>query len=431
VGESVFIVWPGAGRHMPSVGRLRDKGHLSKVMQNSRRTFIAFQGPQLYQRLESWKRDIQDKISREKEDYILNVNETEYINYLVPQYNLEPIQIDFDQVVADSHEDVRVHERTYRFQVITFFLPFEGSEDLLHLAPNECREPEHPRLFIEDGCICFEIEDLHGNPEVVNRERKKIETALRHMLKHHNEALNEFNNAIRTFAEWQFQQRKAQLLRNRNTLAALKVPIKKRNNLPKTYAIPTPATRHKVTMRPEVADKGYKPEPTLPYPEYQDILQTIFDLGKMFERLPSTYMGKGEEDLRDHILLYLEPRYEGSATGETFNKNGKTDILLRYQNSNVFIAECKFWKGSKAYLDTITQLLGYLTWRDSKAAVIVFVKNKEFSSVLEAVKAATPNHSNYLSFVNEQEETWFNYRFHINNDKNREVRLAIMLFHTS
>lgn len=83
------------------------------------------------------------------------------------------------------------------------------------------------------------------------------------------------------------------------------------------------------------------------------------------------------------MLLILEPNFEGSATGETFNKTGKTDILLRHEGNQCVIAELKFWHGQKGFLDTITQLLGYLTRRDSKAAVAMFVKNKNFSSVLE------------------------------------------------
>jgi len=162
---------------------------------------------------------------------------------------------------------------------------------------------------------------------------------------------------------------------------------------------------------------------------YQDILQIIQDVGKQFERMPSTYADKGEESLRDHILLVLEPHFSGSATGETFNKTGKTDILLRYENSNVFIAECKFWKGKQSYLDTIDQLLGYLTWRDSKSAIVMFVKNKDFSSVIQTVELKTPIHSNYLGFSGKNDETWLNYRFHINDDPNREVKLAILLFH--
>jgi len=70
-----------------------------------------------------------------------------------------------------------------------------------------------------------------------------------------------------------------------------------------------------------------------------------------------------------------------------------------------------------------------LTWRDSKAAVVLFVKNKELSPVLHTVKEATPEHANYLGFTTEQEEGWYQYRLHINEDKNREVKLSVMLFH--
>ena len=55
-----------------------------------------------------------------------------------------------------------------------------------------------------------------------------------------------------------------------------------------------------------------------------------------------------------YIVLYLTKSFifmtiEGQATGETFNAAGKTDILLRIDGKNVFIGECKFWKGPKAF----------------------------------------------------------------------------------
>ena len=63
------------------------------------------------------------------------------------------------------------------------------------------------------------------------------------------------------------------------------------------------------------------------------------------ERKPSLYEGKDEEGLRDVFVAMLETRFEGiTATGETFNHCGKTDILLKYaeDGTNLFIAECKF-----------------------------------------------------------------------------------------
>ena len=220
------------------------------------------------------------------------------------------------------------------------------------------------------------------------------------------------------------------MLEKNNLLASLNVPVRKKDDIPKTFVIPAPRIRKKIEVKqPKVTEKGYKPEPTLELSVYQEILQVIQDVGKQFERAPSTYTDKNEEALRDHILLFLEPGFEGSSTGETFNKNGKTDILLRYQDSNIFIAECKFWQGIKAFLKKIDQLLGYLTWRDSKAAVVIFARNKDFSSVIETVESKISEHPNFIAFESKQEETWLNYRFHINGDRNREIKLAVLLFH--
>lgn len=67
----------------------------------------------------------------------------------------------------------------------------------------------------------------------------------------------------------------------------------------------------------------------------------------VMERSPHAFAKMGEEDLRTHFLVQLNGLYEGQATGETFNFEGKTDILIRVEGKNIFIAECKFWTGPK------------------------------------------------------------------------------------
>ena len=59
----------------------------------------------------------------------------------------------------------------------------------------------------------------------------------------------------------------------------------------------------------------------------------------------------------------------------------------------------------------------------------MFVRQKDFTSILEKVEISTKEQNNYLGFVDKSDENWFNYRFHINGDKNRELKLAIQLFH--
>src|SRR5205807_579707 len=108
-------------------------------------------------------------------------------------------------------------------------------------------------------------------------------------------------------------------------------------------------------------------------------------LSLVIERNPASFSTMDEESIRDNILLQLNGHYEGMATGETFNSSGKTDILVRVNDRNIFIAECKFWHGPKKFEETIDQLFDrYLTWRDCKCALIVF--NRQKNSSLAAQK---------------------------------------------
>lgn len=131
--------------------------------------------------------------------------------------------------------------------------------------------------------------------------------------------------------------------------------------------------------------------------------------------------------------MVLNANYEGQATGETFNYGGKTDILIRANNKNVFIAECKFWRGEKKFIETINQLLGYTSWRDTKTAIFLFNKNKDLTSVLEKVKKSVKSHPCYkreysLKSDKLKKETIFSYVFHQPGDKNRELILTVMCF---
>jgi hypothetical protein len=83
----------------------------------------------------------------------------------------------------------------------------------------------------------------------------------------------------------------------------------------------------------------------------------------------------GEEDIRNFFLAALNTYFEGQATGETFRKSGKTDILISEKNRAAFVAECKLWRGEQYLLEGLDQLLAYATWRDSKCAILLFNKN--------------------------------------------------------
>ena len=109
--------------------------------------------------------------------------------------------------------------------------------------------------------------------------------------------------------------------------------------------------------------------------------------------------------------------------------SGKTDILLREGERNVFIAECKFWKGSKAFGEAIDQLLGYASWRDGKTAILVFNRGTDTSTVLSGIDATIKGHANFKRALNWPHESGFRCVLHGSGDKNRELILTVLLFH--
>lgn len=148
----------------------------------------------------------------------------------------------------------------------------------------------------------------------------------------------------------------------------------------------------------------------------------------VIERSPRTFARIREEELRQHFLVQLNGQYEGQATGETFNFEGKTDIYLRVDNRNVFIAECKFWAGPKVRTETVDQLLGYASWRDTKTAIFLFNRRRELSRVLAQISPTVTDHPNFVREIAYGGETDFRFALHHRDDRERELTLTLLVF---
>jgi hypothetical protein len=221
-------------------------------------------------------------------------------------------------------------------------------------------------------------------------------------------------------------ERKKRLLASRGMAEGLGFRVRRREGASDTYKVPV--ERKKVIAAPKVPAGAFKAEPVLDDAVYQDILSLIENMTHVMELSPGAFSAMGEEDLRTHFLVQLNGQFQGSATGETFNYEGKTDILIRADGRNIFIAECKFWEGPKAFLGTIDQLLSYLSWHDTKCAVIMFNRNVDFSGVLQTIVERVPQHPNFKRDLGKRSETSFKYIFGHPEDGNREMIVTVMSF---
>lgn len=379
---------------------------------------------------------MQREIDAEPKNRLLNMNEAEYIEYLVDKYSIEPIEFLWEERYVTDREAMIPAEhfpgtfnvyagKSYPKQVVTYHIPFAGEADLLKMRPST-HIMWSTDVKATASSITFDIINWRDDPAEITREADNLIANIRTQSDHVTRELEQFNATLPAAAQAATQKRKQQHLQQSSLLESLGVPVKKSERTPDTFAVPS--AKRKVIVKPSAPDTAYAPEPTLDASLYKAILRLCRDTGIEMERHPRIYADKNEETLRDHFIMVLSPHFD-SVTGETFNRSGKTDILVRHESANAFVAECKFWSGAKAFQKTIDQALGYLTWRDSKAAIIMFVRNKEFGSVLDQIGPAAETHPCYVAIAASCGEGWFNLKFHLLNDSTRGVSLAVLCFH--
>ncbi len=326
----------------------------------------------------------------------------------------------------DFYTDQHGGTRTVTSHVITVHVPFDGDESLFNVEPTR-RSIPGPAADINGQELIITITTDQKTEQQLQQEYLYIIQSIKDHLSTLTRDLSTVATQIEGPARTYVEQRKAQLLKNKNLAASLGFPMRRRADAPATYR--APEVRRKLTaMRPQVT-APFKPEPALDEKEYQHILSVMDNMTRVMERSPTAFQTMEEEHIRMHFLVQLNAQYEGQATGETFNFSGKTDILIRSENRNIFVAECKFWSGEKAFLKTVDQLLSYLSWRDSKVAVVIFNRNKQLSGVLDTIKGAMEKHPHNKKHGHKIEgETRFRYVMSNPGDPNREIIMTVMVY---
>ncbi|GAB3938769.1 hypothetical protein [Larkinella terrae] len=380
-----------------------------------------------------------NEINNTQKDYIIRVDENEYKKYLFEKFKFELLKINYESEHIDppNVKQETVHDnmwnRTYVQDVYYFTVTysFTGSAELFNM-----RSTSWHITFAEinidhiNNKVSLVIKLTELDSDKFNRNKADIlARAFRNLENVNKDALN-WNNSLPANINYLFSRVKSKYEKENSFYAAINVKIN-----PGTQSIFTaPTIKKKIIPQPTASkNKEFSSEPTMSNEMYNDVLKVVYDSGKNMEKKPSLYQNKDEEGLRDQFLFVLETRYEGTtASGETFNRGGKTDIILKYakDGSNLFVAECKFWHGASEFLKAISQLFDrYLTWRDSKVALILFVKNKEFSNILDTIKSEISNHPYFVSKIGDRGETSFSYKFRLPQDENKQVLFEVIAFH--
>jgi hypothetical protein len=173
-----------------------------------------------------------------------------------------------------------------------------------------------------------------------------------------------------------------------------------------------------------------RPESRLNPSQLALVLVQIDRMGRQFEVTPETYSKLQEEDLRNIIVGLLNAVFAAGASvvGEGFHKQGQTDVLLRASSGAVFVGECKFWHGEVAYAKALDQLFSYLTHRETDVALITFVRNQDFTRVVDAARAATDEHASLSERSSVNDDGKFRSRHRLPGDNSKSVIVHHMLY---
>lgn len=401
---------------------------------------LLFYGQNLGDLIRLYERQLREEVEAWERNKVLAASESDLVTYLIEKYTLHPPCLQRDDIYIESEGEtsidvsgdprryVRDRSRPLHFpgSFVTIAIPFEGESALFsYQASTFSLNPPRGRVHGAKILISFRGTNLDAERlrEEIDRTVDKIEGTLTYT---QNDCQG-WNERIESVAEECLRNRKNRTLQQANMVSALGLPLKRREGASKDIAIPMARKKRPIAV-PTTPTEQFAPEPTLPAAEYDYILNVIDQLSLMIERSPSTFVDMNEDQVRDILLVNLNGHYKGGASGETFNAHGKTDILIRADERNAFIAECKIWSGPKALMGAIDQILGYLTWRDTKAALVVFSRNADFTRVLSSIADAVSQHPNFKRELARKSETHTRYLFRQREDPHRDLYLAVLAF---
>lgn len=373
------------------------------------------------------------------ENQLLNSSVDDLCNYFAEKYSIEPLEINEAGIRTDYGDtkvdvsgrlDYGVLDRSWPAYItgtkLTFYVPFIGDPNLFKCRPATFNF-NPPRAEVCDGEVRMVYERTTSEANKIGAEFKRDLENLKSYLGWIKQDVTPFNAAVKDKAKERIGARRQKLLNDRGLAEKIGFPLRRREGVPQTFA--APQVKRKIAPRlPPASIAAFTPEPALEMAEYEHILSVVSNMVLVMERSPHAFKDMKEEDLRQHFLVQLNGQYEGQATGETFNFQGKTDILVRVNGKNIFVAECKFWEGPKSLERAIEQLLGYTSWRDTKTALLIFNRGGNLTSVLGKISEVVKAHLNFKEQLPYQSETGFRYVLGHRDDMNRELFLTVLVF---
>lgn len=390
--------------------------------------------------------NVLDEIKDQPNEYFIGGSSADFEEYLISKYQIINIPIihwketemDISTILVNGYDfpstyDIIDGTVKYERQLIKYYVPFDLDGQLLYFKATRVMHSSgligYP--YIENNQIIFSFIDFRESPELIEKD---FDNAKRYFIQRFNslkEEIESFNKELPKFIQNEITKRIKGIERFQEYKSKFSFPIRKDPNIPEIFRPKKVFKKEKITPKPVIDKTSGKEteERFITKEDYISILGMLNDCGKMWEHHSESYSGLGEDSLRDQLMFVLAPNINGVVAGEAYNKKGKTDISIKHGTTNLFIGECKIWGGPKHLTKTIDQILKYLTWRDSKAAIMNFVGRNDITKVIEIGQEAIESHPNFVRKVQEYNKGWTNYRFNLPEDQGVIIEIAFQYYH--
>jgi hypothetical protein len=389
-----------------------------------------FHGPDLRDHLEGLRQAAVQSVQDADDDFLLSVDDEAWLEQLLQQYAVEEVTLRPEDARWEASSEIA--RTPYGAQgSATYTLPFDGHYELFTYQPN-LYGPAHPiaEFAHPPTALMFTETFALSQPPDFNSVSNQVASRIVVLLNAANSQVKQHNESLEQELRGRILTERSRVVEARAALQALTIPVRERADAPKTYSLPGVERRPAPRLPPPAPSGEAKPlEPALVKDFYEHVIDVTRSTGKAMERLHGTFATGSEPQKRDVLLVMLNSHYKGAAAGEVFDGVGKADIVLRFADHNVLVAECKIWNGLKSYTDALEQLEGYLTLRDTRAALIFFVRGKDVEKPVREAEAHLASIPGAERLSASTEHTDFRYRLPSTRFADREVVLHTLFFH--
>lgn len=367
--------------------------------------------------LDKYKSNMVTEIRNISDEEILQMDVEEWSSYYAEKHSVQEIVLFSDSISMKmvqtktkqyNHFYVPGYDKEY-YDVdayeFLFEVPYDGDAEALKYQPNQrilskfevsaFKKPQGEEVGSFTISLTYSVQSLKQQNDMntfVKNQFDREYSSYKSMVGYVNNDIRLFNQSLIQIAKKELEKRKEKTNDLIEISRAMNIPLKLSSTAPNIRPVVLRRVEKKVPQKPNLA--RIERIPTVSDEDFDNIVNIIHTQCTTMEDTARTFHEIQEEPLRDILLSNLNTHYKNMSTGETFRKNGKTDIRILFENEAAFIGECKIWHGNKKFEAAVDQLCSYATWRDTKLQLIVFNKDtKDFTSVVAKIDEWVKGHT--------------------------------------